>query len=107
MLVGLALAGCAGQHPHAATTPPDDQQAVALIERRCTTCHPADRIFSSVGTPDDWQALVHRMAYHHKAKLISHLSDQEASQIAAWLAAHQRPDRTGVHIGFQPTGRPL
>jgi len=107
MLVWLALAGCASEHPHAAVAPPDDQQAIALIEVRCTVCHPADRIYGSVGSAEDWSALVHRMAYHHKAKLIAHLSDQEASQIAAWLGANQKLDRTGVHIGFQPTGRPL
>jgi hypothetical protein len=84
-----------------------DAEMAALVERRCTACHPVGQIFSAVGTPEDWHAVIHRMVYHHKAKLITHITDEEAAAIAAWLAATRTPDRPGARVGYLPSGRPL
>jgi hypothetical protein len=111
LAVMAAMAGCAArQHSMTgamATGPARDERVAALVEARCTTCHGLDKIYGAEGTLDEWMALVHRMAYHHKAKLITHLSDGEAMEIAHWLAERQQPEHNRVRIGFVPTGRPL
>ena len=109
VLAVLAGLGCIAHHDHdlAATRAPADGEAVALVERRCTACHSTDLIYSSVGTSAEWSEVVHRMAYHHKAKLLTHLTDDEAAAITRWLAEQQKPDVGGVRIGARPTQRPL
>jgi hypothetical protein len=84
-----------------------DRQAVALLEERCAACHSTDRVYASVGTPEEWAAVVHRMLYHHKAKLLTHVTDQEGAELARWLAETRRPEHRGTRIGHLPTGRPL
>ena len=108
-LVMLGGFGCIAHHDHELSTTrmPADDEAVALLERRCTACHSTDLIYSSVGTRAEWSAVVHRMAYHHKAKLLTHVTDDEAAEITRWLTEHQKPDRGGVRIGYRPTERPL
>jgi mono/diheme cytochrome c family protein len=108
-LVGAGLLGCLAHHDHASMTAPllGDGEAVALLEKRCSACHSTDLIYSSVGTAGEWSAVVHRMAYHHKAKLLTHLTDDEAAAIARWLAESQKPSAAGVRIGYRPTQRPL
>jgi len=78
---------------------------VDLLEVRCSACHTTDLIFASGGTAAEWQAVVHRMVYHHKAKLLTRVSDVEAHQIAEWLARSQPPTVKGVRIGVRPSGR--
>src|SRR5262245_28170946 len=96
----LLLAACAGHHMHAAASgPPADQ---ALVERRCTACHSLEPIYASVGTEADWGAVVHRMVYHHKAKLLTHVTDEEAMAIVGWLAANRGVEPGGRRIGDAP-----
>src|SRR5438270_14014270 len=91
----VAALGCI-QHQHLAPAAPlPDGQAVALVEKRCAVCHSTDRIYSSVGTQEEWAAVVHRMLYHHKAKLIVHTTDEEGSQIARFLADSLKPEHGG------------
>lgn len=101
----LLAAGCA---PMSHGTMPSPAEGEALVQRRCLVCHSEAPIVRSVGSPSDWDAVVHRMVYHHKAKLFSHVSDEEAMAIAHYLAETQPPDGgQGVRIGPRPTGRPL
>src|SRR5215468_10198741 len=108
-LLAVGILGCFAHHEHESVEAraPEDGEAVALVERRCSACHSTDLIYSSVGTSAEWAAVVHRMAYHHKAKLITHVSDDEVATITRWLAEHQKPDVGGVRIGARPTQRPL
>jgi hypothetical protein len=103
------LAGCFAPHDHVAANAPlvEDAKACAILESRCSACHPTNLIFSSVGTPSEWSAVVHRMVYHHKAKLLTHITDEEAAEITRWLAESQKPTISGVRIGYRPTERPL
>jgi hypothetical protein len=111
--VTFSLAGCVTGHGamHDVSAMPaatgSEAEMLALVERRCTACHPVRQIFGAVGTPEEWHAVVHRMVYHHKAKLITHVTDGEAAALAAWLAATRTPDRPGARIGYLPSGRPL
>jgi cytochrome c5 len=99
----LVAAACAGHgHDHGvATGPPAD---AALVERRCTTCHSLEPVYASVGTEADWAEVVHRMVYHHKAKLLSHVTDDEAMAIVGWLAANRQVEPGSIRIGAAPTG---
>src|SRR5256885_62363 len=108
IVLGLGCAGM-GDHglPSGFAAPMSDQAAVGLIEQRCSVCHSTNVVYGSVGSEEEWSAVVARMMYHHKAKLIAHVTDREAADLAAWLATSQKPTRSGVRIGFQPTGRPL
>jgi hypothetical protein len=82
--------------------------ADSLIARRCTTCHSVAPIYRSAGSASDWHDLVHRMAYHHKGKLLTHITDAEADAIARYLAEIRPPDdAASIRIGHVPTGRPL
>lgn len=111
-LVALLLLACGGgQHPKDGHE--DGHEVVdavageALVVQRCTSCHSESPIYGSMGNEADWHAVVHRMVYHHKAKLISHISDDEAMAIARYLAEVCKPDAGGVHVGAVPTGRRL
>ncbi len=99
----LALAACGAAAPRSGTPP----SAEGLLTERCATCHTLAPIYASVGTLQDWHAVVHRMVYHHKGKLIAHVSDEEAMAIADWLAQTRTLDHAGVRIGPVATGRPL
>jgi hypothetical protein len=102
--------GCAGHHHQllAPSSPPlNDDTAMALLEQRCSVCHSSGLVFESVGTPQEWRAVVGRMMYHHKAKLLAHVTDREAADLAEWLGKNQPVERGAVRIGYQPTGRPF
>jgi hypothetical protein len=110
ILLALVLwVGCAMRHDHAIMTARElpEAEAVALVAKRCNTCHSTELIYCSVGTSEEWAAVVHRMVYHHKAKLLTHVTDDEAAAIARWLGENQTPAREGVRVGYRPTGRPL
>jgi len=98
----VSVAAC-----HAPAHPPDpaDDRLTGLLEARCAACHETDLIYSSGGTAAEWHELVHRMVYHHKAKLLTRVTDVEAMEIAEGLARTQPPMEARVHIGFRPTGR--
>jgi hypothetical protein len=112
-LLALGITACASMNmsmsmgAHDDMPPPADDVAFIILQARCTACHSLGLVFGSVGTRDEWDAVIMRMAYHHKAKLLTHLTDGEAMKVAAWLAANQRLDHEGVRIGYRPTGRPL
>lgn len=70
MIAALSLAaGCGGQEPRdlsgAARLAGADvslQKACQLADRRCSHCHPIDRVLvAGVREPADWENYVHRM----------------------------------------------
>ena len=56
--------------------------AKSTFETKCSTCHGTDRPLGKSKTAADWLSTVQRMA----AKKPGHLSDQEVTAVAAYLA---------------------
>jgi len=105
LLAGLVVIGVACAAAPAPVPRAGDGGMVDLLEVRCSACHSTDLIFASGGTPTEWHAVVHRMVYHHKAKLLTRVSDDEAHRIAEWLARSLPPSVKGVRIGVRQSGR--
>ena len=65
----LAVQACAGSEPRGlapaarqAGADPSMQRACRLADRRCSRCHPIDRVlFAHVTEPAEWADYVHRM----------------------------------------------
>jgi len=70
-----------------------DGEGKAIVEAKCMSCHDAQRIVRSRGTPARWREVVHSMQlYAQGSTLAKPLTNDEERVLLAYLAAHYGPD---------------
>lgn len=65
--------------------------ARALVDQRCGRCHPLDRVYTTVETPEAWSSTVARMV-SYAAGSAGAIQPGEDQQIIAYLSATQTPE---------------
>src|SRR5262249_29128987 len=92
---GGTLGGGGGEGGAAAGGGPRlaDGEGKAIVEAKCMSCHDAQRIVRSRGTPARWREVVHSMQlYAQGSTLAKPLTNDEERVLLAYLAAHYGPD---------------
>lgn len=94
LLAAGALASClAGEHQRTPSVVPDadSQQAIRLLNSRCTVCHSTDLIRQQRLDGSQWRAEVHKMVGWG-----AQLSSQEQDLLIAYLASRYHPGAAEV-----------
>ena len=60
----------------------ENSDAKALVEKRCSMCHPTSRALSTTKSGEEWQKTVARM----KGYASGRISDKEAGEVIEFLA---------------------
>jgi Photosystem P840 reaction-centre cytochrome c-551 len=84
--------------------------ARALVDQRCSRCHPLDRVYKTVQGPEQWRETVTRMV-DYAAGSTGAFHSGEDQQIIEFLSATQSPEavnqRTAQADGAAAAGRSL
>ncbi len=92
LVLALAVAGCASTtepapEPQSGTSTQSGSDGQALVEQKCTMCHPIDQVNAAIYDQAQWEATVGRMETNglvvtpeEKQAIIDYLVERDASR---------------------------